>query len=210
MSAVQFETTLLVTWTPPTTGNTATGYVVYYEPSGNSDSSRINNSSASQLTLSISEVGVVHSVTIVTLSNHLPSTAVTVISKILQAPNQPTFLSAVHQIPTSITVYWTAPTGTITKYEITLQSREGSILISISTPVSVSDDVSSYVIDSGVSADVDYSASILALNIIAHSSITGPVFAARGEMSVVYVYSIYCVGCGAVDILLPPTSSFCR
>ena len=185
VSAEQFETTLLVTWTPPTMGDTPTGYVVTYEASGSSDSMTVTSGSISQLNFSISEVGVAYSVNIVTLSNHLPSTVtvVTVISTILSAPNQPTSLSAVHQTPTNIHVYWTALTGTITGYEITLQSEESSTPVTVSAPVSVSDGVSSYVIDSGVSADVDYSISIVAHNrYIARSSITGPVFAARGEM----------------------------
>ena len=170
----QFETVLSVTWVPPTTGATPTGYVVCYEASGSLSNVMINNGSASQQTFNISQVGEQHSLTIVVLSSQLPSATTTITSTVLTA-EPPTALSAIYETPTSIHVYWTAPTGSITGYEITLQSGGNS------SSVLVSGGVSNHTIDSGVSNDVQYSVSIVSLNSIARSASISPVLAARGE-----------------------------
>ena len=96
----------------------------------------------------------------------------------------PTSLSAVHTIPTTITVYWSPPTTGTTGYEITYFAGAGD---TTGTTVVITDGSTSSREITGLSSTVTYTVSIVSVAGTSRSDTTGPVLAARGE----YVHSLY-------------------
>ena len=62
-----------MSWTPPTTGATPTGYIIYYQNSGDQSSVVIDNGTAETWDIIGRQVDRVYTITTVTLSNQLPS-----------------------------------------------------------------------------------------------------------------------------------------
>ena len=71
------ETTILVSWTTPTPLGDTTGYRVYYTTDSNTENSTVSDASTSTISLTSLEPGQNYSISIVGLSEHLPSEPVT-------------------------------------------------------------------------------------------------------------------------------------
>ena len=92
----------------------------------------------------------------------------------------PASLSAVHETPTSIHVYWTPPVSDIIMgYVIVVQSNGRSNI-----SVSVSEwQLTNHTISTGIDANVDYFISLRAAFHFPTLATVGPVIAARGEIT---------------------------
>ena len=63
------ETTVSISWTPPTAGDTVTGYRIFYQPNSSVNvSARVTHYTINNL-----EPNVTYSITMIALSEHLPS-----------------------------------------------------------------------------------------------------------------------------------------
>ena len=70
----QTDTSILVTWDPPTTGDPATGYVIYYQSGGGEVSSEtVSGGQTESHVLSGLDSGMTYTISIVAESSHLPS-----------------------------------------------------------------------------------------------------------------------------------------
>ena len=143
--AVQFNITAIqVSWSAPASGATVTGYVIYYETTGGSEQSVTVGAATTEYTLT----GLLEKrncrISIVALSNHLPSilTGPILVSLgqynhyvngILQilfstalVPSSPTNLASPSQSPTSITLSWEQPAGdAVYRYDIVYTYQGG-------------------------------------------------------------------------------------
>ena len=64
--------TLLVSWAPSTTGATPTGYVIYYQATGDQGSATVDDGSTTQQDIDVQD-NQEYCITMVTLSQHIPS-----------------------------------------------------------------------------------------------------------------------------------------
>ena len=98
----------------------------------------------------------------------------------------PASLSAVHETPTSIHIYWTPPVSDlILGYVIVVQSNGRSDI-----SVSVSEwQYTNHTINTGIDANVDYFISLRAAFHLLALATAGPVIAARGEITGIYNYA---------------------
>ena len=76
-SALHNGTTITVSWTPPNTGATPTGYVIYYQATGDQGSVTVYSGSATWQEITGQQENQ-YNITIVALSSKLPSKPTTV------------------------------------------------------------------------------------------------------------------------------------
>ena len=69
------STAIRVSWTPPTSGSTVTGYRIYYQTVGNQGSVDVG-ASTTEYTITSLVVNDTYTITLVALSEHLPSALV--------------------------------------------------------------------------------------------------------------------------------------
>ena len=79
------EAKVKVSWTPPTGGDTVTAYQIFYQHS----SSVIVNASVTQYVITDPELNITHPITMVALSEHLPSEVVGPVTPISSAEMKP-------------------------------------------------------------------------------------------------------------------------
>ena len=135
LSAIQITITVVqVSWSAPASGAaTVTGYDIYYETTGGSEQSVTVRAVATEYTLTVLEEERSYNISIVALSNTLPSiltgpilvslgkqnTCIILLcgtetfSSTVPAPSSPTNLTSPSQSPTSITLSWEQPAGDV-------------------------------------------------------------------------------------------------